>query len=111
MLTGRKIDDRFLDNWERDLCSELERDTGRPFALVRGDRLLQEADFWSSTSIEAMRPPMIWNLTPIGSLVDSPRILGRSTTASLRERSTGGQARAQTVLLHPVHLDSSALRC
>jgi hypothetical protein len=29
MLTGRKIDNRFLDKWERDLCSELERDTDR----------------------------------------------------------------------------------
>lgn len=38
MLTGRKIDDRFLDRWERNLCSELERSTGRPFSLIRDDR-------------------------------------------------------------------------
>lgn len=43
MLTGRKIDDRFLDRWKRDLCSELERSTGRPFALVHDDRPAQGA--------------------------------------------------------------------
>ncbi len=38
MFTGRMIDDRFLDRWERDLCSGLERSTGRPFALVRDNQ-------------------------------------------------------------------------
>ncbi|WP_165845064.1 hypothetical protein [Candidatus Cryosericum terrychapinii] len=37
MLTGRKIDSRFLDRWERDVCSGLERGTGRRFALVHDD--------------------------------------------------------------------------
>jgi len=37
MTTGRKIDSRFLDRWEREVCSALERGTERPFALVHGD--------------------------------------------------------------------------
>jgi hypothetical protein len=39
MLTGRKIDSRFLDRWKRDVCSGLERGTGRPFALVQDDQV------------------------------------------------------------------------
>jgi hypothetical protein len=39
MLTGCKIDSRFLDRWERDVRSGLERGTGRPFALVHDDRV------------------------------------------------------------------------
>ena len=39
MITGRKIDSRFLDKWERDVCSGLERGTGRPFALVHDDQI------------------------------------------------------------------------
>lgn len=34
MLTGRKIDSRFLDRWERDVYSGLEPGTGCPSALV-----------------------------------------------------------------------------
>lgn len=37
MLTGRQIDSRFLDRWERDVCASLQRNTGRPFMLVRDD--------------------------------------------------------------------------
>jgi len=36
MLTGRMIDDRFLDRWEGDVCHCLQRAAGRPFMLVRG---------------------------------------------------------------------------
>lgn len=39
MLTRRKIDSRFLDKWERDVCSGLERGTERPFALVHDDQI------------------------------------------------------------------------
>jgi hypothetical protein len=39
MLTGCKIDSRFLDKWERDVSSGLERGTERPFALVHGDQV------------------------------------------------------------------------
>jgi len=39
MLTGRKIDSRFLDRWERDVRFGLERGTGRPFALVHDDQI------------------------------------------------------------------------
>ncbi|MHB8071907.1 MAG: hypothetical protein ACYDHF_08185 [Candidatus Cryosericum sp.] len=37
MLTGRQIDSRFLDRWERDVCASLQRNTGRPYMLVRDD--------------------------------------------------------------------------
>jgi hypothetical protein len=36
MLTGRMIDDRFLDRWEKDVCHCLQRAVGRPFMLARG---------------------------------------------------------------------------
>ena len=39
MLTRRKIDSRFLEKWERDVCSELECFTGRPFVLVHDDQI------------------------------------------------------------------------
>jgi hypothetical protein len=39
MLTGRKIDSMFLERWKRDVCSGLERGTGRSFALVHDDQV------------------------------------------------------------------------
>jgi hypothetical protein len=39
MLAGRKIDSRFLDRWERYVCSGLERGAERPFALVHDDQV------------------------------------------------------------------------
>jgi hypothetical protein len=35
MLSGRKIDERFLDRWERDVCFGLQHCTGRPFVALR----------------------------------------------------------------------------
>ncbi len=43
MLTGRKIDDRFLDRWEHRICARVEHDTGRPFMLVRDETPLRGA--------------------------------------------------------------------
>lgn len=43
MLTGQKIDDRFLDRWEHRVCARVEHDTGRPFILVRDDAPLRGA--------------------------------------------------------------------
>jgi hypothetical protein len=39
MLTGCKIDSRFLDRRERDVRSGLERGTERPFVLVHENQV------------------------------------------------------------------------
>ncbi len=44
MLTGRQIDEGFLDRWECDLCSSLQHGAGRPFMLVQDGPLLRQ--YW-----------------------------------------------------------------
>lgn len=49
MLSGCRIDSKFLKRWERYVCVGLEHGTGRPFSLIHSDQLQGEGipfDVW-----------------------------------------------------------------